>query len=215
MNRRTSITPYRQQSLSPYGGGGPDMLVRMVQDMDDMMRRLQRVFGDDMQVSLAQEGPWQGIDLSDTDDAYKLEVELPGMKADNVDVCVTADRQLRITGEWRSRGQGEQQGKEQSESGAEGGRGSRRQGRFARTMTLPPDVDEDGISARFEDGVLEVVLPKSQESERVRRIEVARSSEERKEGARVQHQSSSGSGERRAEPARQESQAPDEQQRHH
>ena len=47
----------------------------------------------------------------------------------------------------------------------------RRYGRFSRAFVLPRDVDQDGILARFENGVLTVTIPKSEKARR-RRIEI-------------------------------------------
>ncbi len=47
----------------------------------------------------------------------------------------------------------------------------RRYGRFSRSFVLPRDVEQDRIQARFENGVLQVTIPKSERARR-RRIEI-------------------------------------------
>jgi HSP20 family protein len=90
-------------------------------------------------------------DLKETDKAYQLSIELPGLKRENVDVAVIGDS-LAICG----------QKAEDSEDAAASYRVSeRRYGRFERTFPLPPDVERGKIQAEFRDGVLALTLPKN------------------------------------------------------
>jgi HSP20 family protein len=98
-------------------------------------------------------------DVSETEDAYVVDVDLPGVKRDQVDVEVTGS-ELVITGEVTGR---EREGVLR--------RATRRQGRFEYRTTLPGDVDPDKISASLADGVLTVTVPKAAAA-RPRRIEI-------------------------------------------
>ena len=98
-------------------------------------------------------------DLSETDDAYVVRVELPGVRKDQVDVQLQ-DRELVITGEIAD----EQQGRRH--------RSYRRTGRFEYRTMLPGDVKSDAVSAQLADGVLTVTVPKS-EAARPRHIEIS------------------------------------------
>jgi len=96
-------------------------------------------------------------DLEETDAAYVVDVELPGVRREDIDLevqrarlVVTAARRLRRrTGLLLH--------------------GSRTRGGFALAVVLPVPVDTDGVTATFDDGVLSVVVPKAERA-RPRRI---------------------------------------------
>ncbi len=99
-------------------------------------------------------------DLEETDDAYLVEIELPGVKRDDVSVEV-AGRRLSVSGER----------KERQRVGILRRR-TRTVGRFHYEVVLPGDVEEEGVTASMEEGVLTVRVPKPA-SERPRRIPVS------------------------------------------
>lgn len=93
-------------------------------------------------------------DLVDEGTAYRLSVELPGLKQDDIDIEYR-DGELTIAGEK----------KEQSESKKDGCIISeRRFGSFRRQLSVPNDVAADGINAEFKDGVLTLQLKKDENS---------------------------------------------------
>ena len=98
-------------------------------------------------------------DLEETDDAYLVEIELPGVKRDDVSVEV-AGRRLTVSGER----------KERQRVGILRRR-TRTAGRFHYEVVLPGEVEEEGVTASMEEGVLTVRVPKPA-SERPRRIAV-------------------------------------------
>jgi HSP20 family protein len=99
------------------------------------------------------------VNIEETDDAYIIEAELPGVKRE--DVNIEMDRnELSITGEI----------KEQERQGILRKR-TRRVGRFEYRVQLPTVVDGENVDAKLEDGVLRIRLPKSERAQR-RRIEV-------------------------------------------
>ena len=98
-------------------------------------------------------------DLSETDDAYLVEVELPGVKRDDVTI-EWSESHLTIQGEV----------KEKEREGLLRHR-TRRVGRFAYRVTLPRHVDADKIEANLDEGVLTVRVPKS-ETNKPRRITI-------------------------------------------
>ena len=98
-------------------------------------------------------------DLEETDDAYLVEIELPGVKRDDVSVEV-AGRRLTVSGER----------KERQRVGILRRR-TRTVGRFHYEVVLPGEVEEEGVTASMEEGVLTVRVPKPA-SERPRRIPV-------------------------------------------
>lgn len=103
------------------------------------------------------------VDVVETDDAVRVEAELPGVDEKDVQLSVSRDV-LSISGEKRSESRGEQDGWRRVE---------RSFGAFHRTIPLPPGCDVDAAQAHFEKGVLTVEVPKKPEARReTRRIEI-------------------------------------------
>lgn len=98
-------------------------------------------------------------DVEETEDAYVVEIELPGVKRDDVSVEVTG-RRLTVSGERTER---ERVGILRKRT--------RTVGRFHYEVVLPGEIDEDGVEASMDEGVLTVRVPKPA-SERPRRIRV-------------------------------------------
>jgi HSP20 family protein len=90
------------------------------------------------------------IDVLETNDHYRLRVDLPGIQRD--DVTINAEGQ-RLT----IRGERQDEARHEDESML---RTERMHGRFYRAMTLPTEVNPDKAKAKFENGVLVVDLPK-------------------------------------------------------
>ena len=101
-------------------------------------------------------------DVVETEREIRVQVEMPGLKRDHIEVDVE-NNVLTIRGEKR----------EERTEGQEGRYhlAERRWGTFARSFVLPRDVDAENIQASFEDGVLSVVIPKSEKARR-RKIDV-------------------------------------------
>src|SRR5690348_9140485 len=100
-------------------------------------------------------------DLSETDQAYVAEVELPGVAKDDVSVEL-AGQELAISGEFRDSG-----------SGTHGRalRRGRRSGRFEYRVLLPGHAEADQVTAALADGVLTVTVPNT-EADKPHRIPV-------------------------------------------
>jgi HSP20 family protein len=98
-------------------------------------------------------------DVEETDDAYLVDIELPGVRKQDLDIEL-AGRRLTVHGDR----------KEKQRAGILRRR-ERTVGRLDYEVTLPGNVEEDGIVANLADGVLTVRVPKP-ESERPRRIAV-------------------------------------------
>ncbi|HEV2920514.1 MAG TPA: Hsp20/alpha crystallin family protein [Actinomycetota bacterium] len=94
------------------------------------------------------------LDISERKDAYVVTVEVPGVKADDLDITLE-DGLLTIQGERQFTSESSEQQYHRVE---------RRYGSFRRSITLPSQVKADAIEASFEDGVLEVVVPKAEEA---------------------------------------------------
>ena len=114
------------------------------------LQRLYRMFG------AAIERSWMpAVDIIDTPAAYVLKVELAGMRPEDVHIELEDDV-LTIRGE---RNQEEKLDTEQYEST------EWHYGAFQRSISLPRSVKRDAIEATYENGVVEVRVPKAAEVE--------------------------------------------------
>ena len=148
--RRRATTPERWEPLSEF------------EQVSDRMRRLlEQTFGGfGLSTPTIEKGGWSPlVDLEEHDDAYVVEAELPGVKAENVNVELVGN-ELTITGEIKEK---ERKGTVR--------RQNRRTGRFDYRVSLPAHVDPEKVEAKLTDGVLEVRVPKSERAQR-RRIEI-------------------------------------------
>jgi len=91
------------------------------------------------------------VDVSETDTAYIVSAELPGLEDKDIEVTVTGDT-LVIKGEKRS---------QTEEKTANYHISERSYGTFQRAFTLPDGVDRNTITAEFAKGVLKLTLPKT------------------------------------------------------
>jgi HSP20 family protein len=140
--------------------------LRSAQDDRNQMNRLAHALG--------LHDRWQGaamdssspawapaLDISERKDAYLITVELPGVKMDDLKVTLE-DGLLTIQGErYFANDASEQQFH----------RVERRYGSFRRAITLPAHVLADEVEASFQDGVLQILVPKAEEAKPTR-IEV-------------------------------------------
>jgi HSP20 family protein len=114
--------------------------------------------------------PWVPLaDLSETDDAYVVKAELPGVSKDQVNIELQ-DREIVISGEVPEPQTGDGKGDGKGD-GARRHRSTRRTGRFEFRAWLPGDVNADAVTAQLSDGILTVTVPKS-EAARPRKIEI-------------------------------------------
>ena len=88
----------------------------------------------------------------ETEAHYQIEMDLPGMTADDFSLEVHEGR-LTISGE-RTRGA--------VAEGTKYHRVERQYGKFSRTFALGQDLDVDGVSAEYANGVLVVTVPKAE-----------------------------------------------------
>ncbi|HEX5763002.1 MAG TPA: Hsp20/alpha crystallin family protein [Solirubrobacterales bacterium] len=93
------------------------------------------------------------MDLVEADDEYILRADLPGLGEDDLAIEVK-DKVLTISGERRAEHEDRREGYHRVE---------RAFGRFSRSLDLPEGVDAGAVSADFENGVLEVRIPKPEE----------------------------------------------------
>ena len=103
------------------------------------------------------------VNTREADDAYYIEVDLPGVKKEDINIDVK-DNILTISGERKV----EEERKEDDFYRVESV-----YGKFERSFSLPEDVDADKIEAEAKDGVLTVKIPKAQSVEKApKKIEI-------------------------------------------
>jgi HSP20 family protein len=102
------------------------------------------------------------VNTRETEDNYHIEVELAGVKKENVDIKVDGNV-LTISGERNVRDEVKDEDYHKIES---------RYGLFSRSFTLPEKVDIGNIQAEFENGILEVTIPKLKIDTSSRKIEI-------------------------------------------
>jgi HSP20 family protein len=123
---------------------------RMDRLFDEMMGRTFRRAVDEGGVR----GSWApAVDILEKKDAIVIRADLPGFKAEDVEVTVD-NGVLTIRGERKF---------EEASQGATYHRVERSFGLFERTFTLPNSVDVSKVEARFKDGEMNVNLPKREE----------------------------------------------------
>jgi HSP20 family protein len=102
------------------------------------------------------------VDITEDDDAYHINAEIPGMNNDDIEVSVEGNR-VAINAEVKR----EKEKKNEKELVVE-----RSWGRVCRAFALPGDVDGNRTEARYHKGVLTLTLPK-QANGNARRITVS------------------------------------------
>jgi len=124
------------------------------EELEQIRREIDRAYGDlSGRVFRAQiAGVFPLTNVFEDKDNYYVRAELPGIKADELDISVTADS-LSIAGERKIGMENEN---------ARYHRREREAGKFSRMISLPSQVDPEKANARSANGVLTVVLPKAQ-----------------------------------------------------
>ena len=134
-------------------------------ELEQMTQRMRRMLDQTFELGwssplLTEGAGWSPfVDIEEQDDVYELDVELPGVKRDDVNIEVIGN-ELSITGEI----------KEKERKGAIRRR-TRRTGRFEYRVRLPDQVDASKIEASLDQGVLTIRVPKSERAQR-QKIEI-------------------------------------------
>ena len=137
--------------------GGPPARWQPLRELEEMHDQMGRLLGS----GLADPSLWAPpVDIEETDDAWTVEAELPGVKKDDVDIQMN-DSELVVKGEIKER---ERKGIMR--------RRTRRVGEFEFRVTLPGPADAEKVDASLNDGVLRVSVPKAEEA-KARRIEIS------------------------------------------
>ena len=125
-------------------------------ELDTIQREMNRLFD-------ASLPSWQGRDglgefmpaaeLDETEDAYTLKLEVPGISAEDLDIQASAEH-ISISGERKSKSRTEENGVTRSEF---------RYGSFQRTIPLPGRINHQNVAADYKDGILHLTLPKAED----------------------------------------------------
>jgi HSP20 family protein len=106
------------------------------------------------------DGEWESVstwglplDVIETPDEFLVKASIPGIDPDQLDITFT-ENTLSIKGEVKH---------EQEKQEARYHLRERRSGRFVRSISLPSRIDSDRIEANYENGVLVLHLPKTEE----------------------------------------------------
>ena len=149
------LTPYSRRSPARGSQGG---------SLFDLHSQINRLF-DDMFDQDGDTGFYgrsgmaaPAMDINRTKDGVEITAELPGVREEDVDLTVE-EGVLTLRGEKKST-------REDDETGYR----ERTYGSFERRISLPANIDEENCSAKFEDGVLTITLPVSEQKERGRKI---------------------------------------------
>ena len=139
-------------------------------ELEEVSNRLNRIFGrspariesGNEMLTVADWAP--SVDISETDAAYLVKAEIPGVKKEDVKVTIQ-DGMLTIQGERRQ---------EKEEKGKKFHRIERCYGSFMRSFRVPDDADEGKVKAEFKDGMLNITLSKSEKTKpRPRQVNVS------------------------------------------
>lgn len=144
-----TVTPFGRinRSLSPSWEGR-----NWMNRFDNFFNEMEKNMKSEMTWPEARLGDSLGfsplVDVEENDDMFLISVDLPGLKKENIKIDVSGNV-LTISGERTKEIKTE-------------GYCERAYGRFARSFDLPENIDAKKVEAGFEDGVLRLVLPKSE-----------------------------------------------------
>jgi HSP20 family protein len=134
----------------------PSAVSRQFWDPFEMMQQMLRF---DPFAELTRPSSWgvsafnPAFEVKETKDAFVFKADLPGLKEEDLDVSVSANR-LTVSG---------QRQQERSEEGDTWYTSERAWGSFSRTFTLPDGADSEHANAELKHGVLTVIVPKKAE----------------------------------------------------
>ena len=126
-------------------------------ELEEVSKQLNRIFGKspartEPERELLAMADWApDVDITETDTAYLIKGEIPGVNKEDVKVNIE-NGVLTMSGERKQ---------EKEEKGKKFHRIERSYGSFMRSFRLPDNIDESAVKAEFKDGMLNVTLPKS------------------------------------------------------
>jgi len=126
---------------------------------DDFDRFIERFFSKDFEI-------WEGqrefnVDIYEDADNVVIKAEIPGVNKEDISVSLTEDT-VTISGKKSEEKKVEKENYYRKEI---------RTGSFSRSFTLPCAVDKEKVKATYKNGILEIVLPKS-EKEKAKEVKI-------------------------------------------
>ena len=141
-------------TLVRFNKGHRGDLARLHGEMDDLFdsffRGLDRPF--------SGYKAWPAIDVAEQENEIVVRAEVPGCKADDIDISVHGNV-LTISGEKKLSEEKKEKGYYHVESAY---------GSFRREVTLPTDINQSKVDATYKDGVLSITLPKAEKAKTIK-----------------------------------------------
>jgi HSP20 family protein len=137
--------------------------MRPFEELSRMRRQMDRIMEAFMEPRAqgVRSGVFPAFNLTEDDNHFYLRAELPGVRAEDLDVQATA-RNINIVGERKL---------DLEDTTARYHRREREGGRFSRALAMPKEIDADRVEARMQNGILTLKVPKA-ESVKPRRITI-------------------------------------------
>ena len=126
-------------------------LVRMKREMDNFVKDMSAVYQAPSYPEITPYGSDVKVDMVENDKDFVVTADLPGMDKDKIDISLESGKVLKISG---------MRNIEKKETSPGVIRQERVEGRFERVIELPAECKNEGISASYKNGVLEVSIPK-------------------------------------------------------
>jgi len=133
----------------------------MLSEMERLQREMNRLFEGAMPRRLRSAPSYPAMNIWTNQDGALITAEVPGVQPENIDISVIGET-LTLTGECFAPEVGK---------GVRFHRQERGYGKFSRSIELPFRVDADQVEATFDQGVLQIRLPRSEE-DKPRKISV-------------------------------------------
>jgi len=133
----------------------------MLEEMDRLQKEMNRMFGGYYPGRSMSTASFPAMNVWTGEEGAVVTAEIPGIKSEDLEISVVGNT-LTLSGSRAS---------EELPEGARYHRQERGCGKFSRAIELPFTVDADNVEAEFEDGVLQVKLPRS-EADKPRKIAV-------------------------------------------
>lgn len=121
---------------------------------DELAKRNMPSFGEEFGIDFFERGSYPKVNVIDADDSIKIEAEILGFSKDDVDIKVTDNQVLTISGE----------SKETTEDNTKYLRRELKRSSFKRSFKLTEKLSIDQIDAEFKNGLLIISIPKSEPS---------------------------------------------------
>ena len=131
------------------------------QEMDQLQREMNRLFDANTKGRVFNSPSYPAINIWTNEDGQFITAEMPGINPDDLNIDVTGDA-LSISGERKQEEVGED---------ARYHRRERSFGSFSRTIQLPFMVDTDKVEASFQNGILQIHLPRA-EADKPKKIKI-------------------------------------------